>query len=65
MYQGEVQKQRTGELDMLKELMGPHFSKHRKLIIFLKRDDQRERNSNLVSPKIMTWMERNYPMPVK
>lgn len=29
MYQGESQKQRTGEPDMLKELMGPHFSKSR------------------------------------
>lgn len=27
MYQGESQKQRTGEPDMLKELMRPNFSK--------------------------------------
>lgn len=27
MYQRESQKQRTEEPDMLKELMGPHFSK--------------------------------------
>lgn len=36
MYQGESQKQRTEEPDMLKELMGTSFfQKHRK-IFFLK-----------------------------
>lgn len=63
MYQGESQKQRTEEPDMLKELMGPHFSKSIEKFFF--RDDQRERNRNSVSPKMMTWIERNYPIPVK
>lgn len=65
MYQGESQKQRTGEPDMLKELMGPHFSKSIENELFVLRDDKRESKSNSISPKIMIWMERNYAMPVK
>lgn len=64
IYQGESEKQRTGEPDMLKELMGPKFSKSIENSRFL-RVDRSENNSCSVSPKIMTWMERNYLVSVK
>lgn len=64
MYQGESEKQKTREPDMLKELMGPYFSKSTENACFL-RADQSESNSCSVSLKIMMWMERNYLTPVK
>lgn len=64
IYQGESEQQGTREPDMLKELMGPNFSESIENSRFL-RADQSESNSCSVLPKIMTWMERNYVMPVK
>lgn len=64
IYHRVSQKQRTGEPDMLKELMGPNFSKSIENSHFLGAD-QSENNSCSVLPKTMIRMERNYLMPVK
>lgn len=64
IYQGESEKWRTGEPDMLKELMRPNFSRSIENLHFL-RVDPSESNSCSVCPKVMMWMERNYLMPVK